>query len=440
MKQGKSYFTVILWILLAAIAAYFGYHVISSLYAPLMTATVTPYEAGAGYYASGFVVREEELLYSQYGTTVLSCAEGAHVAANDTVATGYRSEDARLRQTRMDELSGQIEQLQYAWSAVSSVYDQAALDTDIADALAQLSRYLALRDMNSVSDLSPELKGLILRRTGSGADSGTLQSRINALQAELDTLEAQSAGDTSAISAGRAGTFSAAVDGYEAVLTPERLMDMTVAEFEAVQPDEADAHAIGRLITSTTWYYACVVPASELSDVEEGDRATLTFARDYYQPVTMRVERLGENEAGSRLLVLSSDRALQNVTLLRQQSAEIVFTSYAGLRVPKSAVRVENGQTGRVYPRRDARQVEAHHHSPRYQRKLCRHARHQLDQQPLAGRRADYQREKSIRWKGRQLICLQLLKISRISAPRWLRPQKKPDATHPKFCCAPRRR
>ena len=346
MKQGKSYFTVILWILLAAIAAYFGYNVVSSLYAPLMTATVTPYEAGAGYYASGFVVREEELLYSQYGTTVLNCAEGAHVAANDTVATGYRSEDAKTRQTRIDELSGQIEQLQYAWSAVSSVYDQAALDADIAGDLAQLSRYLALRDMNSVSDLSPELKGLILRRTGSDSDRGSLQARISTLQAELETLEAQSAGDTSAILAGKAGTFSAAVDGYESVLTPERLMEMTVAEFESVQPDETDANAIGRLVTSATWYYACVVPASELSGVEEGDRATLTFARDYYQPVTMRVARLGGNEAGSRLLVLSSDRALQNVTLLRQQSAEIVFTSYSGLRVPKSAVRVENGQTG----------------------------------------------------------------------------------------------
>lgn len=346
MKQGKSYFTVILWILLAAIAAYFGYNVVSSLYAPLMTATVTPYEAGAGYYASGFVVREEELLYSQYGTTVLNCAEGAHVAANDTVATGYRSEDAKTRQTRIDELSGQIEQLQYAWSAVSSVYDQAALDADIAGDLAQLSRYLALRDMNSVSDLSPELKGLILRRTGSDSDSGSLQARISTLQAELETLEAQSAGDTSAILAGKAGTFSAAVDGYESVLTPERLMEMTVAEFESVQPDETDANAIGRLVTSATWYYACVVPASELSGVEEGDRATLTFARDYYQPVTMRVARLGGNEAGFRLLVLSSDRALQNVTLLRQQSAEIVFTSYSGLRVPKSAVRVENGQTG----------------------------------------------------------------------------------------------
>ena len=120
MKQGKSYFTVILWILLAAIAAYFGYHVISSLYAPLMTATVTPYEAGAGYYASGFVVRAEEVVTSEYDTTVLACAEGAHVAANDVVATGYRSDDAKTRKTRMDELTGQIEQLQYAWSAASS--------------------------------------------------------------------------------------------------------------------------------------------------------------------------------------------------------------------------------------------------------------------------------------------------------------------------------
>lgn len=36
--------------------------------------------------------------------------------------------------------------------------------------------------------------------------------------------------------------------------------------------------------------------------MEEGDRATLTFRpADYYQPVTMRVARLGGNEAGSRL-------------------------------------------------------------------------------------------------------------------------------------------
>lgn len=346
MKQGKSYFTVIVWVLLAAIAAYFAYNVVSSLYAPLMTTSVTQFEAGAGYYASGFVVREEKVVTSPYETTVIGCAEGAHVAANDVLATGYRSADAKTRQTRIDELQAQLEQLQYAWSAAASVYDQAALDAQIAAELAKLSEYLARRDMNSASDLSPELKGLILRRTGDAEDGEALQARIEALSAELETLQAQSSSDTKDILATNAGTFSAAVDGYETVLTPQTLMQMTVAEFETLTPQEVEPGAIGRVITSATWYYACVVPAGELTAVEAGDSATLTFARDYYQPIEMRVAQVGNNEAGSRLLILSSDRALHNITLLRQQSAEIVFASYAGLRVPKTAVRVENGQTG----------------------------------------------------------------------------------------------
>ena len=44
MKQGKHYTTVILWILLIAIAAYFGYNVVSSIHQPLTTATVMEYE------------------------------------------------------------------------------------------------------------------------------------------------------------------------------------------------------------------------------------------------------------------------------------------------------------------------------------------------------------------------------------------------------------
>ena len=49
MKQGKHYTNLILWIFLAAIIAYFGYNVVSSLTEPLTTASVIEYEAGAGY-------------------------------------------------------------------------------------------------------------------------------------------------------------------------------------------------------------------------------------------------------------------------------------------------------------------------------------------------------------------------------------------------------
>ena len=58
-------------------------------------------------------------------------------------------------------------------------------------------------------------------------------------------------------------------------------------------------------------------------------------------------ERLGKDLDGNRLLVLSCDKYMQNVTLLREQSADVVFSSYSGLRVPKEAIRVtEDHRTG----------------------------------------------------------------------------------------------
>ena len=90
-----------------------------------------------------------------------------------------------------------------------------------------------------------------------------------------------------------------------------------------------------------------LVPAADAKDVEAGAPVQVTFARDFYVPITMTVRRIGGNEAGYRLLVLESDEYMQNVTMLRQQSADVVFNSYQGLRVPKDAVRVEDGgQTG----------------------------------------------------------------------------------------------
>ena len=68
----------------------------------------------------------------------------------------------------------------------------------------------------------------------------------------------------------------------------------------------------------------------------------------------MKVTRIGDSSDGYPLLVLSCNTYMQNVTLLRQQSADLIFASYSGLRVPKDAVRVtEDGKIG-VYIREGA--------------------------------------------------------------------------------------
>ena len=347
MKQGRQYTKLILWILLAAIAVYFGYSVISSLYEPLTTVTAVEYEAGAGYYTTGFVVRDEAVIQSSYDITVLSAAEGEHVSAGASIATGYLTDGAQQRQSRIQTLRAQLQQLNFAYQYSANAADQAALDAEIKSSLAAMSRYTARRDMNSASDLAPELKGLVLRRSSDDTDADSLQLQIDALEQELDDLLSQAENDTKAVRVSAAGYFSGVVDGYESVLTPDMLDTLSVPDYQALQPKPVESGAIGKLIHGDTWYYVTAVPADEAREVKSGDSVQVTFARDFYEKIDMRVERAGNNEAGYRLLVLSCDRYMQNVTLLREQSADVIFASYPGLRVPKDAVRVdENGQPG----------------------------------------------------------------------------------------------
>lgn len=355
MKQGRRYTTLILWIFLAAIVAYLGYHVSTLLRDPYTTTTAIEYEAGAGYYATGFVVRDETPIASEYDITTVTAAEGARVAANEVLATGYLTADAQARQTRIAQLHAQIEQLGYAGQYTTSVADQAALDTAIGEALTQMAKFLERRDMNSIQDGAAELKGMILRRESSDADAALITRQLENAQQELTILQSAAEQDTAEITAPKAGYFSAVVDGYETVLTPERLDTLTVREYDELQPEDVGDAWAGKLISGDRWYFVTSIPAGELAGVEAGDRVRVTFARDFYSEITMTVTRVGQNEAGFRLLVLSSREFMQSVTLLREQTADVVFIQYTGLRVPKDAVYVdESGQPG-VYILESAR-------------------------------------------------------------------------------------
>lgn len=349
MKQGKLYTKFILWLFLAAVVCYFGYYVFSAIYAPLTTVTAIEYEAGAGAYTTGYVVRQEEPILSTYEITTLLVAEGERVRAGQAIATGYRDEDAQNRQSQIDELEHQLEQLEYAGAYSSDASDQAQLDSEIQSTLVNMSKYIARRDMNSIGDHSASLKGLIIRRTSSTEDNEAMDERIAQLSEDLEQLRSDSSADTRTMASTEAGYFSGSVDGYEKVLTPLVLDTITAQELDGLEPGQISENAMGKLITSSTWYYATTVDADLLQGVSIGDQLSVSFSALNQEQLTMSVYRLGEESQGQRLLILSCDRYLQDVTLLRAQSADIIFSSYTGLRVPKDALRVTEDQRTGVY-------------------------------------------------------------------------------------------
>ena len=348
MKQGKHYLSIVIWIFLAAIVAYFGYNLATSLYTPLTTTTAVEYEAGAGYYATGFVARDESVIRSNYAISVLTVSEGQRVAAGGQVATGYLTDDAQARQSRIQELTDQLEQLRYAREASRDAETALKLDGDIREDLFALRASLAAGSWTSVESSGEELRTTVLKREYAYAGTDDLDVRIDALNAEISTLSGRLEGGTQTIRAPFAGTYSAVADGYEAVLTPAALENMTVAQYDAIAP-EAASSTVGRLIAGEEWRFVTVLSAADAARLQKGQALSLRAATGVDFDLDVTVERIGREENGRVIVVLRGGSHLAYVTLLRAQNVELILARYEGLRIPKNALRVDADGSSGVY-------------------------------------------------------------------------------------------
>ena len=346
-KHGKTYLALIGILLMALAAAYVAAGVLRGLETPIHTVKAMSYASGSGYYSNGYIVRDEAVLTMDSSITSLALAEGQKASAGQVVAMGYRSADAQSRQRKITQLEERLAELQYASGASAAAYNKAAADAEIRDRIIEAAILLERGNILAVSDAAPSLKGIVLRASADDAAVSAIARQEESVRQELSELRRQSDGQIRAVTAPTSGYFSGVVDGFEGVLTPRSLESLSPTDLDRVTAGAQPAGAFGKLVLGETWYYVTAVPERELKDVKTGDTAKVSFAHDLREPIEMRITHIGQAEDGRCVLVLSCGDYIRDVTMMRGQSADISFRSYAGLRVPKEAVHVrEDGKVG----------------------------------------------------------------------------------------------
>ena len=181
----------------------------------------------------------------------------------------------------------------------------------------------------------------MLQREATYDGAASIDAQIQAVQAQINALDQASGADTTAVRAPVAGTFSALADGYESVLTPAALNNLTPLSLETLtaQPVAAPEGAVGKLITKATWYFAVTVPEEVAARLVEGWSVRIRFSRDWSGEVAMKTESISAPQDGRTAVVFSSDRHLADTSLLRRQTVDLIFDSTTGIRVPKKAIR-----------------------------------------------------------------------------------------------------
>ena len=345
MKNTSLTTKLITLLILLAMAAYFGFQAWNYFTSPEVTTGVYTYRAEHLLTLNGYLVRDEEVIDYSDALVELTRAEGERVAKGKRIATVYRSAEALEAEQEAENLRKQLEQLQYAQTASRDTEAALRLDTEIEADIVALRTSLANGNYTALDNDVSSLKSTVLRREYAYRGGEGLSERIGELEAQIDDAVRAAGGGARAVTAPFAGTYSAVADGYEAVLTPDALADMSPDAFESITP-AAVTSTVGKLVRGDKWYYAAVIDEADAASLSKGRSLELAISGvDFPLPVT--VYSVSRAQDGRCLLVLRGSEYLSYVTALRAQSADLILESYTGLRIPKNALRITgDGKTG----------------------------------------------------------------------------------------------
>lgn len=342
MKERTLGTKILLALVTLGVLSYFVIQAVRYFGDPLTTTMAYQYEVELSTALSGYVVRDELVLPDDTnGLLQQQRSEGERVSDGGTVALVYADQASLDRQQQIQALQTQIEQLQYAEEAALGAEVTLRLDAQILQNIQDYRKALAADRLDTAEDVGAELRNLVMKRDYTYADTADLSAQLEELQSQLNSLRAQAGSSVRRITAPQAGLYSAVVDGYEAVLTPESLEDLTPSRLAALKPDESGLpNHVGKLVLGDTWYYAATVTESEAQTLEESRNLKLRFAKGVGRDLDVELTYVSEAENGQVAVVFQGDTYLSELTLLRQQSAEVIRRTITGIRVPEEAVRV----------------------------------------------------------------------------------------------------
>ena len=345
MKESTLATKVMIAILCLGVAVYLAVYFVQGWEEPLVTARAYTYTQDVGMEARGILVREEIILPDAGGSYVDQIlAEGEKAAAGQAAALLYTDPAALTTRQAIRTLSAEIEQLQYALSSGTQATDASRLDGQVLSSITALRSLTAKGDLTALEDYALSLRTMVFKRDYAYGDTnaaGQQGQLIQSKQAELVQLNASLNQVASGVYTPAAGVFSGTVDGWEGLLTPDKLEGLTAAGLEALlaQSPAPAAGPVGKLITGSTWYFAALLEGTD-TGLKSGRTYTLTFSGDYYGQIPMELDRVSL-EGEQTLAIFSCRSHLADTTLLRAQTVDVVIHHLEGIRVPRKALRVE---------------------------------------------------------------------------------------------------
>ena len=333
------------------VIVYLGFQIVRSASSSVETQKAQEYTAKKTVSAQGYVIRSESpVTYEGGGVLRYTAADGARVSKNGVIAEVYPAEEQALGRGRLEALEAEIAMLKAAQTKQEGVaVDLKALERQIFDGYLSSLRKLDAGEDAGASDALGEVMGLLNRKqiiSGEAADFG---ARIGALEAQAGKLEAALAKSPKTVSSDYAGYFVRGADGFESAVKFENAASLTVGALERAREaaENVPGSIVGKIVRDYEWYIAAEISEKQAFLIREGADMQLELPFSKIGLLPVKVAALNrDGKTGKAVAVFQCGYMNSELAAIRSQPVRILIRTYAGLRVPRRAVRTDAGRQG----------------------------------------------------------------------------------------------
>lgn len=302
--------------------------------------------------STAYLIRNERVLYAESaGVTTYFVSESQKIGSNQIIATVYSSGHGVDLQNDLTRLNEQIEILEN--SAVDTTRlttDVSKIDNKIYQDLIEVKRLALSGNLGLAHTYKKQIQTNFNKRRLITASENDYSAKIQTLIQKKNQLTATLQDPLCTVYAETPGYFSTLLDGYETVFTPEVLNGLTVDGFNALitRPKAAsDPLAIGKVVTDFEWYILCAVDKAEAADLRAGRSYDLSLFYSASASLDgVLQKKIEQTDTDTVILQFLIEKVPQDFDYTRQQAIKIAKRTYSGLRVPRGALRIIDGQMG----------------------------------------------------------------------------------------------
>lgn len=301
-------------------------------------------------YTDCYFVRDE-IVYTadRAGTVYNHYSDGMRAGSGVLISTVYSGNVSQEILQELNTIDKKMENARESTLFVNVSDDDSDTENRIETYKKDLISAAVDGDVNKVKAYRNAIESL-----RSGTATANTSETIDMLSEQKAIAEKKIGGSKQEIYALSSGVFSTVLDGMEHILTPEKVKNFTVEDFDSIQGVSEktsnqtvnSGDSVCKVVNNHKWYVICAVASQRLENRSVGSAVSMRFDNIPGVEAAGRIVSISQAKDGRSVVVIESTQYVEGAYSIRSSKMDLIFKSYSGYRVPIYAIRTRDGVKG----------------------------------------------------------------------------------------------